>query len=225
MKIFIGGDSRQPVAFNVLAHSIYKRASGPVSITKLDIRHMPIKRVGLTEFTYSRYLVPWLCGYQGTALFLDADMLCLSDIYELNLREEQFQGAGVAVVQEIEGFERPSLMLFNNPLCTRLTPEYVEQAKPQALIDWSPKVLGLPQEYNHIVPYSGASSSAKIIHFTQGIPCFKETRDCEYSKEWNDELADMNSTVSWQHIMGGSIHAVRMGLHENSVPSNGRRER
>jgi lipopolysaccharide biosynthesis glycosyltransferase len=67
----------------VLAHSIYKRASKPVSITPLVLSQLPIKRVGLTEFTYSRYLVPYLCGYEGLAIFMDADMLCLGDVHEL----------------------------------------------------------------------------------------------------------------------------------------------
>ena len=37
-----------------------------------------------TEFTYTRFLVPYLCGYQGKAIFIDCDMLCLGDIAELD---------------------------------------------------------------------------------------------------------------------------------------------
>ena len=45
---------------------------------------LPIKRVGLTDFTFSRYLAPALCGYQGVSVFMDADMLVLDDIHKLN---------------------------------------------------------------------------------------------------------------------------------------------
>lgn len=209
MRVFIGCDSRQYIAFNVLAHSIWSRASGPVSITRLDINQLPLKRVGLTEFTYTRYLVPWLCGYEGTAVFMDADMLCLTDMYELNLSEMEFDGASVAVADGIEPFERPSLMLFNNPKCRKLTPEYIEKEKPQTF-SWADNVRYFPKDYNHIVPYSGINPNAKIVHFTQGIPCFDETKSCEYSDAWRKELDSMNSTVSWEALMGNSIHKQRM---------------
>lgn len=209
MRVFIGGDIRQPVAFNVLAHSILRRSSGPVSITKLDIRQLPITRRGLTEFTYTRYLVPYLCGYDGVALFLDADMMCLCDIYELHLREEQFEGAAVALVTEIPAFERPSMMVFNNRLCRQLTPDFIQNEKPNGL-RWSEKILSLPKAYNHVVPYSGENAKAKIVHFTQGIPVFNETRNCEYADAWREEHTDMNSTVPWKDIMGGSVHEAFM---------------
>ena len=76
-------DRRQPIAANVAAFSIIKRATKPVSITHLVYGQSPIKRTGLTDFTFLRYDVPRLCNYEGMALFIDADMLCLADIYEL----------------------------------------------------------------------------------------------------------------------------------------------
>ena len=67
LNVFIGYDQRQPVAFQVAAHSIWKHASYPVAITRLQLNQLPIKKTGLTEFTYSRFLVPYLCQFQGTA--------------------------------------------------------------------------------------------------------------------------------------------------------------
>ena len=69
LRIFVGFDPRQPVAFQTLVHSIWSRASLPVSITRLQLNQLPLKRRGLTEFTYSRYMVLYLCGYEGEALF------------------------------------------------------------------------------------------------------------------------------------------------------------
>lgn len=215
MRVFIGIDRRQPVAAQVLAHSIWKRASKPVSITMLDIRQLPITRTGLTEFTFSRYLVPWLCDYQGGALFLDADMLCLDDIHKLPSSMPRFKcgdgvtdHAAVYVVQNAERFEWPSLMYFNNEKCAALTPEFIENGNPHHL-DWG-AVGNIHKDWNHIVPYSGKNPNAKIVHFTQGIPCFEETKDCEYGEEWRQEAREAATTVPWEAIMGTSVHKQRM---------------
>ncbi len=85
LRVFIGFDKRQPVAFQVAAHSVWKNTDR-VSIERLTLEGIPgFKRTGLTEFTYSRFLVPWLCGFRGHAIFADAsDMLMLGDVAELD---------------------------------------------------------------------------------------------------------------------------------------------
>ena len=52
-------------------------------VVRLQLNQLPITRRGLTEFTYSRFLVPYLSGYDGYSLFLDADMLVLADVYQI----------------------------------------------------------------------------------------------------------------------------------------------
>jgi hypothetical protein len=203
IRVFIGVDSRQPVAFQVLAHSIYKRASVPVSITPLVLSQLPMKRRGLTDFTFTRYLCPFLCDFRGVSVFFDADMLMLGDIDKLVSfrRAEQ-----VSVVKGQLRFEWPSMMVFNNHLCESLTPEYIENGQPNTL-EWSDPIGELPSEWNHCVGYDAPRKDAKLVHFTQGIPCFPETKDSEYAAEWMAELKDCNSTVSWNEIMGTSVHA------------------
>jgi lipopolysaccharide biosynthesis glycosyltransferase len=111
LNIFIGVDVRQPIAYTALQSSIIARASVPVSITPLLIDSLPITRRGLTDFTYTRYLPPYLMGYKGTALFLDADMIVLEDIKELfDLADDRY---AVQVVKAKDRFEWPSMMLFN----------------------------------------------------------------------------------------------------------------
>ena len=69
MKVFIGYDSREQVAFQVLCYSIWKYASGPVTIAPVKLDQLPMKRTDTelcsTEFSYSRFLVPWMCNYEG----------------------------------------------------------------------------------------------------------------------------------------------------------------
>lgn len=205
INVFIGYDPRQAVAWNVLAHSIACRASVPVSITRLQLDQLPIKRKGLTEFTYSRFLVPYLSDFKGTSIFLDSDMLCLCDIIELLAYPLAYPTTPVFVVQSPKKFEWPSLMVFNNEHCKTLTPQYIETA---ALFNfsWTSEVGSLPKEYNHLVGYDPENPGAKIIHYTQGIPCWPETKDSEYAEDWNVEAKHMTSTVSFMELMGRSVH-------------------
>lgn len=226
LRVFIGYDSRQPVAFNIAQASIYRHCSRPVTITPLVLDTLPIERRGLTEFSVSRYLVPWLCNFEGHALFLDGDTLCMGDIAELPWHTEH----AVSVVhhdsvqkhgQSVDvRFERPSVMLFNCAKCTALTPEMVQTGKPHNL-QWAETVGDLPHEWNYLVGYDSEQTlrlsqdldpdedtkPVKLAHFTMGLPCFEETAKDEYAAEWRETAAWSGSTCSWAEIMGGSVHA------------------
>ena len=101
-SIFIGFDSRERSCYYVAKHSIESRASVPVDIqpiklsklAKKNILTRPIERKDgklwcpisnapmTTEFAISRFAVPFLAK-TGWALFVDCDIVCLSDIAEL----------------------------------------------------------------------------------------------------------------------------------------------
>lgn len=90
-RIFIGYDSTQDIAYRVLRFSLLRHASIEIDIRPLVLPeimarhrwHRPHDPQQSTEFTYTRFLVPYLCGFEGTALFMDSDMLCLGDIAPL----------------------------------------------------------------------------------------------------------------------------------------------
>jgi len=205
LRIFIGIDERQLVAYHVLVSSIQRLASKPVAITPLILDQLPITRKGLTTFTYSRYLVPYLCDYKGQALFVDSDALLLGDVAELFASAT---GASVDVVPFTGPFtfERPSVMLFNNARCLKLTPEFISTDSPQNL-SWAEEVGVLSPDWNHLVGYAPSNPNAKLIHYTQGVPGYKECRECEYAQEWFREKEIMLSHDSWLEIMGKSVHA------------------
>lgn len=205
LRVFIGIDPRQPVAYHVLVSSIQRLSSRPVAITPLILNQLPIKRRGLTDFTFSRYLVPYLCNYEGQALFIDSDMLLLDDIAKLF---DSATGASVDVVPFVGKFtfERPSVMLFNNEKCKDLTPELIETGDPQSF-SWAESVGDLHHDWNHLVGYSLPNPQAKLIHYTQGVPGYKECRMCEYADEWFHEKEIMLNHCSWLEIMGESVHA------------------
>ena len=82
-RVFIGLDPRQVIAFTVAACSIIDATKTPVAISPLVYQTLPLTIGGLTPFTWSRFLVPWLCNYEGWALFLDADTFARGDINDL----------------------------------------------------------------------------------------------------------------------------------------------
>lgn len=206
LNVFIGYDQRQPVAFNVCAHSIIRYASRPVAITALKLDQLPITRRGLTEFTFSRFLVPYLCGFRGQSVFMDADIVVTGDIAELFDADKM---SAVSVMQDQERFEWPSVMLFNNSACIRLTPEFVQDSKNQLFdLAWAPYVGKLPKQWNQVLGYGKPDPDAKLWHYTRGIPVWDETKGCEDDR-WFAEYEEANSSCSYADLMGQSIHAER----------------
>ena len=88
IPVFIGYDPRERAATNVLIDSLYQNSSVPLAITPLVTPQLEAQ--GLfrrerdpkqsTAFSFTRFLVPYLMGYEGWALFMDCDMLCRADI-------------------------------------------------------------------------------------------------------------------------------------------------
>lgn len=99
IRLFVGFDSREEIAYQVCRHSVEKRASTPVDVQALrqdDLRERGLywrdkDPLASTEFTYTRFLVPALAGHRGWAIFCDCDFLWLADIAELHaLRDERY---------------------------------------------------------------------------------------------------------------------------------------
>lgn len=91
LKIFIGWDSREDIAYQVARASILDHASVPVEIIPIKLDDLvkagqytrDIDPLASTEFTYSRFFTPHLAGYEGWALFCDCDFLFFSDVAAL----------------------------------------------------------------------------------------------------------------------------------------------
>ena len=216
-RIFIGYDERQAVSYTTLQHSILETASGPVSVTPLILSTLPITRRGLTPFTFSRFLVPWLCNFQGHALFLDADMFLVSDIYEMTqyFNDEH----AISVVKSIAQFEQSSVMLFNNahPKNAHLTPEYIQNTEGNLHgLCWLEEAdIGeMNGKWNQLVGYQECRGTSGNIHFTMGVPAFPETSTSEFGQIWTDcAKRAIGVTQTWGEIMGPSVHAVKLNDH------------
>lgn len=228
IRIFIGYDSREAVAWSVLAHSIHARATEPVSVAPLMLSQLrgvfnrerhPLQS---TDFAFTRFLVPHLSGYEGWSIFTDCDMLVRDDIAELwKLRDERH---AVMVVkhdhqprESVKFLGQPqtqypkknwsSVMLFNNARCAALTPEYVSRASGLELhqFKWlqSDAEIGeLPRRWNHLVGYYNSTRDVSLVHYTLGGPYFDEYRDCEYAEEWRQEHDRMLACTQRETALG-----------------------
>ena len=92
LKIFVGWDPREDIAWKVCRHSILRRTNpNKVSITPLiqsvlraeGLYQRPIDTKAATEFSLTRFLTPYLAGDSGYAIFVDCDFLFLTDITEV----------------------------------------------------------------------------------------------------------------------------------------------
>ena len=142
---------------------------------------------------------------------MDCDMLMRADVAKLwKLRDERY------AVQVVQHDHRPreevkflgqaqtqypkknwsSVMLFNNPRCTALTPEYVSTASGLELhqFRWLPEeslIGNLPRRWNHLVGYHAHDPDAALVHYTLGGPYFDEYGQCDYADEWRAEFEAM----------------------------------
>lgn len=226
LTICIGYDEHEKIAFHVLAHSIMRRASRPVAIIPVMLSQLSQVHKRLrspeqsTDFTYTRFLTPWIaggaCTYEpantGPSIFMDCDMLCLTDITELEDIAREHIYDDVLVVKH-EYTPKPenkfrnqkqttypcknwsSLMVFNgHRMAVRyLSPAYVDQAPAMDLhqFRWASTVGSLPPIWNHLVGEYPPNPHARIVHFTRGGPWFKGFERCEYSSHWFAEFEDM----------------------------------
>jgi hypothetical protein len=210
INIFIGYDSKEKSAFNILSYSILKNSTKPVAITPIYLNNIKDdfvrerNNLSSTEFSFSRFIIPHLMNYQGWALFMDCDMMMRTDINELwRLRDDRYavqvckhdyepktDTKFLGQVQtKYEKKNWSSFMLMNCKKCTQLTPDYVNKASGLELhqFKWleSEELIGdLPLDWNWLVGEYDYKPEAKNIHFTEGGPWFKSYENVDYADEW-----------------------------------------
>jgi hypothetical protein len=82
IRVYIGTEPMQKIACEVLKYSIRARASEPVEFFEITDQ---TSRCALTGFSFARWHVPKLAKENGdsVAIYMDADIVVLSDIVEL----------------------------------------------------------------------------------------------------------------------------------------------
>lgn len=211
----------------MFVQSVLENTDEPVQIVPLTEaigKKLGVGTDGTNSFTKLRFLVPYLCGFKGHAMWADgADMLCLADISELWGERDNWHGVKVVkhdyqsttsmkyigTEMEAANYAYPkknwsSLMLFTNSYAPheKLTPEFVNKQPGSYLhrFSWMPeeRIGDLPAEWNHIpleLPYD---INAKLVHFSLGIPGFEHYGDCDYATHWKQTMLSAQEGMQYQ---------------------------
>ena len=194
----------------MLIDSLYQLSSTPLAITPLVTPQLEAQ--GLyrrerdpkqsTAFSFTRFLVPHLMGYEGWALFMDCDMLCRADIQALweqrddrygvmCVQHEHVPGETVKFLGEVQSAypkkNWSSLMLLNCSRCTKLSVDYVNTASGLELhrfhwLEGDHEIGALDSGWNHLVDVQDAPTAAaeeggpQLLHWTLGGPWFQAQR-------------------------------------------------
>lgn len=201
IRIFIGADPREMSAYHVCCQSILDHTDANVSFHPVR----GLARDGSNSFTYERFLVPYRCGFQGIAIFVDGDMLVRADIAELAAMARLDRGACVVkhdyktkypvkyLGYKNEDYPKKnhsSVVVWNCAYYPNrvLTPEFVAKHDGAYLHRFSwlteEQIGELPVQWNRLVLEQELQADDKLRHFTIGIPAFAEYRDCEGAEEW-----------------------------------------
>lgn len=227
IHLYTGFDEREEVGAHTFNSSVIHNTSEPVAITPL---HLPMlrkfygagQRDGSNAFIYSRFLVPFMQGYRGFALFVDgADMVCRGDLAELwalcnpwkavqvvqhdYLTRHPKKYVGTSMEAGNQDYPRKnwsSVMLIN---CAhynwrRITPEAIERMSGADLHRFSfiePRFLGeLPVAWNWLADEFGENPDAKLLHWTAGIPAFDHYNAAPHAVDWFKAYEKVNHACS-----------------------------
>ena len=209
LNIFIGFDQKEAIAYHTFVQSLIEKSSVPLSIVPLAENNLNFydesHSDGTNKFTYSRFLIPYLMDYNGWAIFVDGDMVCLSDIKELiSYFDPKY---AVSVVkhdyktkqklkyfgQKNEDYPRKnwsSVIIWNcsHPKNKQLNPSFVNNKEGSFLhrFQWlnDQEIGDLPKSWNWLAIEYPEKDNLKLIHYTLGTPCFKDYANTSLSEFW-----------------------------------------
>ena len=210
----VGFDQKEAIAYHTFCQSVIDKSSIPVQFIPLSMQNLYFYREthsdGSNKFIYSRFLTPYLCNFEGFAVYADGDMICRSDIAEL--RELIDPTKAVQVVKhnyktkqsikylENKNIDYPrknwsSLTIFNCQHSANkiLTPDFIKSKSGSYLHRFSwlndEEIGELPREWNWLAIEYEKNPSAKLIHYTLGTPCFKDFKNTDMSELWWESYA------------------------------------
>lgn len=216
LKIFVGWDSREDIAYQVCRASLLKHTSIELDIVPIKQKHMREKNLfwrehdplSSTEFTFTRFLVPYLAGYKGWAVFMDCDFMWRGDVSTV-LDYCDYSNAVMVVKHNYNPPERvkmdgavqtqyprknwSSFMLINcghEQVQKNLTLETVNTATGLYLhrLQWATNdcIGELPVAYNYLEGWHTKDDCPNplAVHFTRGGPWFRDYMNVEYGDEW-----------------------------------------
>tara|TARA_R110000851_G_scaffold87759_1_gene191276 strand:+ start:657 stop:1313 length:657 start_codon:yes stop_codon:yes gene_type:complete len=210
VKIFIGYDPKEAIAFHTLVQSIINKATIPFDIVPLDIKNLPMytRKVDdkqSNEFSFTRFLVPYLSSYKGISIYLDCDMMLRTDIAEVlkevndkpvYLVKHDYSPKDKYKYLGAKQYNYPrknwsSFVVWNcghnsNKL---VTDSFVNTASAADLHQFKflkdNEIGELDVCWNWLVgEYNDPPDDVKNVHWTLGGPWLKEYKDVDFADEW-----------------------------------------
>ena len=216
LKIYVGYDSREDIAWQVCRHSIRRHTSGNVEIAPL--KQTTLRELNLytrdadnasTEFSITRFLTPYLAAYDGWSIFVDCDFLFTRDVTEifqhlddskaLYCVQHDYTPANMVKMDGKAQSVYPrknwsSFVAFNGAHADvkALTPEVVNSASPAYLhrFSWTSdtEIGALDREWNFLEgEYATPDQIPMCVHYTNGGPWFDDWQDVDFGDEWRAE--------------------------------------
>ena len=79
IKIFVGFDQKEAIAYHTFCQSLIEHSSVPVQITPLALKNLnqysEAHNDRSNDFVYSRFITPFLNEFLDWAIFVDGDMM------------------------------------------------------------------------------------------------------------------------------------------------------
>ena len=221
MKVFVGYDTREDIAYQVCKHSILtKQPDADVRpLKQKELReagwyNRPIDKLASTEFTFTRFLIPELTNFKGWAVFMDCDMILTTDINELfdqaddkyavmcvqhdyKVKEEFKMDGQKQTIYPRKNWSSVVLWNCGHPSNAKLTQDEVNSNELNGAyfhrFSWlkDEEIGELDHTWNYLVGVYDDIEKPKLIHYTEGGPWFENYRNCEFSDLWKDNLYQM----------------------------------
>ncbi|MCB1398101.1 MAG: glycosyltransferase [Rhodobacter sp.] len=216
LKIYVGYDSREDIAWQVARHSLLRHATRPVEVHPL--KQPALRELGLytrgadsatTEFSLTRFLTPYLAAFDDWSVFMDCDFLVTRDITEildlldpakaLYCVQHDYTPANMIKMDGKQQTVYPrknwsSFMVFNgaHPGVKALTPSVVNGESPAYLHRFSwlndADIGALDREWNFLEgEYAKPDQIPMCVHYTNGGPWFDDWQAVDFGDEWRAE--------------------------------------
>jgi len=154
IRVFIGTDSTiHGKAEKVVEYSIRKHASEPVDIQFIR----PGWKSGCTGFTNHRFLIPAMRAFKGFAIYLDVDMLLLSDIAELWAYREPGKWCTTGIRDDVSVIDCAAFQDITPGLCRTLKKDAIRKKIAGRVLS------NIPHGWNAV---DMLTLGTKLLHFS-----------------------------------------------------------
>ena len=228
--VYIGYDDRDEIAASVCASSIRRRSNCSLrylrktdpDVQKVFSRGFELAPNGQmidaidgkpfsTDFSFTRFLVPYLEKYYGWAIFCDPDMIWLAPPEELLALADDKYAAMVVKHNHVPTEKTKmgglvqttyprknwsSLVLWNcghrhNKMLAPQQINLIEGSYLHGFVWLKDDEIGeLDPAWNFLVGHSDPKIQPKVIHHTDGSPTFKDCNTVRFADVFFDEIKD-----------------------------------